>query len=608
MIAYPKRFVRSLSWQFAIIGTLFLALLFLVSSCTNRRNTEHPNTFYTTLSDDLRSIDPALAYDSVSWEVLPSLYDTLYQYSYLKSPYEVEPLLAADFPKFSADRLTLTIPIRQGIRFQDDSAFPNSKGRELQAQDFIFAFKRHAIPSIGSSGWWIFDGRIKGMRELREQLSQVSSAEEKKEILAQPIEGLKAIDAHTLQITLTRPYPQLLYVMTMPFMAPMAKEVIDTHADEKGILQDKAVGTGPFLLKEWQRGERIVLERNPNYYADFYPTQASKELQSPHFLADAGKPLPFLQRIHFEIVEDSQRAWIDFLRGRLDLNEIPKDQFQQALKGGNELSDELSLRGIELHTDPGATFFYLAFNIQDPLLGNNKHLRQALSSAINREEWIAIFTQNRAEKMTTALPPGISGRPENTSLKYDFHLERAKDLLKKAGYPKGEGLPVINLDLRRSDAIDRQLGQFFSQQFAAIGVRLNVIFNTFPGFLQKIQEGNIQIAYGGWSLDYPDPENVYQLLYGPHAPPGPNESAFNHPEMNQLFEKMSLMAPSSERSALIKKMDDILQEEVPWALGLNRASFRLVHPWVKNYREADMIKNHYKYLRIDPEIKNRYQQ
>lgn len=593
--------------QIRLVPVAALVLSLAVSACTKKEDDGNLMVHHISHMDDVKTWDPANAYDGVSLDVVPSVFEPLYQYAYLADTYKLEPLLAADMPKFSADKLTVTIPLRRDVKFQDDPCFKETggKGRAVKAQDFVYAFKRLALPSLQSQGWWIFDGKIKGINEFHEKLLKASRAEAAK-IFTQDVEGIKALDDHTLQLKLVKPYPQLMYVLAMTFTAPVAHESVVAYGDENGNVTENPVGTGPFILKSWQRGREIILDRNPNYHAQFYPTEGSEEFRKKGLLADAGKPLPFLDRIKVRVVKESQPRWLSFQKGQQDLITIPKDNFAQAITPSKDLSPELAQRGIRLNASTGAVFYYVSFNMKDKLVGGNKLLRQALSSAIDREKWIETFTNGMGQKMVNALPPGLQDRPRNSVMKWDFDLKRAKDLLRKAGYPEGEGLPPINFDLRGADSVSRQLGEFFAQQWAAIGVKVNVIPNTFPAFLEKAKQGNLQVSSGGWGLDYPDAENVYQLLYGPNQAPGPNDSNYDNAAMNKLYEQMATLDPGAKRAQIIAKMDELLQEDAPWAFGYYAAYFELNHPWLLNYRSNDIIQNRYKYYRINKDVKKRY--
>ncbi len=593
-------------WTFQLLIGLSLVGT-LAGSCTRGNGEVEKGILHVWHRDDVKSFDPATAYDGISLDVAPSILESLFQYEYLNDTHHVVPLIASDMPTFSKNRLTLTIRIRPGIHFQDDPCFKETqgKGREVTAHDFIYAFKRLALPSIQSQGWWIFDGKVVGINKFHDRLTN-STKKDIPLVFDEPIEGLKALDNHTLQIKLTKPYPQLLYILAMTFTAPVPYEAVRMYGDENGNITNNPVGTGPFRLKSWQRGRKVVLEKNPNYHAEFYPTDGAVQFRKNGFMNDAGKQIPFLDQVVAEVIKEQQPAWLNFMKSKIDILLLPKDNYAQAITNNTNLSPELASKGIRLNIETGTTFWYISFNMKDKLLGSNKYLRQAISSAINRENWIETFTNGTGRKAVTVLPPGTPDRPAHSQIKYDFDIKRAKELLKKAGYPGGQGLPVINFDLRGADTLSRQLGDFFTHQLDVIGVKLNVILNTFPAYLEKAKQGNLAMSYAGWQMDYPDAENAYQLLYGPNKAPGPNDSNFDHPLMNKLYDQMAILESGKARSEIIKKMDEILQEDCPWALGYYMASYELVQPWVQNYRIADLIQNKYKFIRINKEVKKRY--
>ncbi len=597
----------------SLITALFAAsLAFLalgISSCTSKEDDGNLMVFHGVAKDDVKSMDPANAYDVISLELVPNIYETLYQYAYLSEVFKIVPLLAADMPKLSPDRLTVTIPIKQGIRFQDDPCFKESggKGRELKAQDFIYGWKRLALPSLNSQGWWIFDNKIEGINAYHDKMVSASKTDVMK-IFGEEVSGMKALDDYTLQIKLTKPYPQLNYILAMSFTAPVPAEAVKAYGDENQNITDHPVGSGPYKLKSWDRGRRIVFERNSNYHPEFYPTEGSLDYRKKGLLADAGKQLPFIDKLVINIIKEAQPRWLNFMGNKIDVLEVPKDNFAQAITNQVNLSPALAAKGIRLSIDVGASFRYIEFNLKDKVFADNKYLPQALSAAIDRDKWIEIFTNGTARKMLTAIPPGIPDRPKTNKIKYDFNLAQAKELLKKAGYPEGKGLPTLNFELRGADSVNRQIGDFFQQQWAAIGVKTNVIANTFPAYLEKAKQGALQVSYGGWVLDYPDAENIYQLIYGPNRPPGQNGSNYDNPEFNKLYEETATMDSGPARQAKLTRMDEIMQEDCPWALGYHEATYYLTQPWLLNYRVSDIILNKHKYLRVNREVKKRYQE
>jgi oligopeptide transport system substrate-binding protein len=581
----------------SVFGSLGFALLLLATSfgCTRTDPDEGKAVLHRIIGDDLKSLDPAAAYDEGSLEVLPNIMEALYQYDIMSEEYRLIPLLAADIPTFSKDHLTVRIPLRANARYSDDPAFPGGKGRAVKASDLVFAIKRLADPKVDGQGSWIFEGKLKGFNAFQKKLRDAPKEKLKEVFAANEIEGARAVDDTTLELKLEKPYPQLLHVLTMTFVAPVAPEVVAKYGDEKGRVDDHPVGTGQFKFVSYDRGHEAVIERSPSFRGDPLPKGAG---------LDAGKPMPFLDKIRFTIVKENQPAWLKFLAGEADFSRVPKDSFNQAFSPDLKLTPEMAGRNISVTKISGACFYFINFNMKDKTL-ENKYLRQAMGSAIDRAKWIDLFTNNRGEKMVTVISPGIPDRVKDSAIKYDFNLVRAKELMKKAGFPDGKGLPIITFDMRGADSVSRQMGEFFTDEFAQIGVKLNVVYNTFPAFLEKQNKGQLQLSYGGWILDYPDVENGYQQLYAQRQNPIINNSNYDNPRYNALYEKIAAMDPGPVRAKVVKEMDDIIQEEVPWAFGFYRNDYVLVQPWVKNFRASFFTRDGYKYYGLDLDLKKK---
>ncbi len=148
--------------------TIVFLFIFGASACTKKEPLSG-KTLNLYLKDNIKSGDPAGAYDSVSLEPLPQVYETLYQYDYFKEKRRIIPLLAEGMPKISKDGLDVTIKLKKGILFHDDPSFDGGIGREVKAKDFIYAWKRHAITRVHSEGYWIFDGKIVGYNDFQAQ-------------------------------------------------------------------------------------------------------------------------------------------------------------------------------------------------------------------------------------------------------------------------------------------------------------------------------------------------------------------------------------------------------------------------------------------------------
>lgn len=577
---------------------LFVFLAVCLASCTQKEDTSGRKVMNLSLGDDVKSLDPSLAYDSVSLSVMPLAMESLFQYKYTKSPLELEPLLADGMPTASKDKKQFTIKIKKGVMWQDDAAFPNGKGRELKASDFIYAWKRMLLPEIQSPGTWIFDGKVVGWDDYRKKLSEAK--DKVNEVLEQEVEGLKATDDYTLQFKLTQPYPQLLHVLAMGFGAPVAKEVIAKYGQQG--LNEKMVGTGPYQLKEFTKGSKIVLVKNPTFHGENFPSDGDESAKAAGLLAAAGKALPFNDEIIYNVIKEDQPRWLQFLKGNLDGSGVPKDNFSSAVENG-ALKKEMTDKGVQLSKAEEAVIWYLNFNMKDKLLGTNVNLRKAISMGINRDEFIEKFLNGRGVKATSMVPRVIAGNTGRTELVSDFNPAKAKELLAKAGYPEGKGLPVIKYDLRGASTTSRQQAEYFKKALSEIGVNIEIVVNTFPAYLEKEKNGNLQFFTGGWSADYPDAENFLFLLYSKNVSPGPNASNYVNPAFDKLYEKIAQMTPSAERNALIKKAEEIAFNDGVWSMMYYPVAYSLYHGWLKNYRPNNLILNDAKYWDVDLEAK-----
>jgi len=544
----------------------------------------------------MKNMDPATAYDTVAMDVVPLALESLYQYGYTRTtPLTLEPLLAAAMPTISSDGKVYTIKLRKGVLWHDGDHFPGGKGRELRAQDFLYAWKRLALPELQSPGTWIFDGKVAGWDEFRRK---VREAADPRAALETPVAGLEAPDEHTLRIRLLRPYPQLSHVLAMVYTAPLPRELFDKHGPHA--LNERLVGTGPYRFREYVRGGRFVLERNPTFRGEAYPSQGDEAARAAGLLASAGQPLPFVEEIVFRIFREDQPRWLSFSKGELDVSGIPKDNFSSVVDKG-ELRQEMAAKGIQFLKLEQASLYFLLFNMKDPVVGTSPGLRRAISLAFDREEFSEKFRNGRAVKAVSLVPRIVPGHTGRAAFPYDFNLEKAKEELTKAGFPEGKGLPALRLDLRGTSTNNRQQGEFVRAALARIGLQVEVVVNPLPGYLEKERNGNIQFTLGVWDSDYPDAENFLALLYGKNVSPGPNVANYANPAYDKLFEKIALMAPSGERSRLIRQAEDLVYKDLPLVPLFYPLAFSVGHGWVGNFRPNIQVINHMKYFDVDLE-------
>lgn len=571
----------------------YLVSLLLVISIFGCRKADQASndklTAQLPLTEQIETLDPATAYDVISGSIVYQVYEQLYEYHYLKRPYLLQPLLAESLPQVSDDGLTYTIKLKKGVHYHNHEIYAGKK-REVVAQDFITQIKRIAFQPTRSNGWFLFEDRIPGLDEFRANAKTLSDFEKMN------VEGLQAPDPHTFVIKLKAPYPQLKYVLAMSFTSPMPMEAVKAH---NNYLNEHMFGTGPYELVKWNRGLNVIIKKNKDYRGGVYPSQGDRFAYIYNLLEDAGKTIPFLDRVEFKIIKENQTQWLNFLNKKVDYLPIPKDNFNTAINVQGKLSKELKDEKIKLQVVPTLTYWWVAFNMTHPILGTNQKLRQAIGHAINVKKYIALFTNNVGQKANSIFVPGIPGYDPKAEVKFDYNIETAKKLLAEAGYPEGKGLPEFTYDVRGSSTISRQQGEFIKNELEKIGVRLNVVVNTFPGFLEKLRKGQVQIYLDGWALDFPDAENISQLLYSKSKPPGPNHSFYSNPKMDVLIEKLKFLPDNDEKFAIMKEMDAIVQEEMPWVLLFYKRDYVLHHGYLKNFRRSGLISNYVKYLKVD---------
>jgi len=532
------------------------------------------------------------------------IFEPLYQYHFLKRPYQLVPLLAEDMPEISDDNLTYTIKIKKGVYFQDNKCFPGGKGRQVKTQDFVFSLKRIANIKYLSQNWSIFDDKIVGLDDFREY---TKTCERREDVdYSRPIEGLQTPDDYTLVIKLKRPWPQLLtYALSDTATAPVAKEVVDFYGKD---IISHPVGTGPFKLKEWRRRSYIVLVRNPTFRGEPYPGEGEPGDAEAGYLDDARKMMPFADKVVWTIIEEDQPRWFLFLQGKLDASAIPKDNWSEVITGSSDLKPEMKQRRIHLKTFLDPTTFFLGFNMQDPVLGNNKPLRLAISRAIDRKKFIELFRNNRDVVAHGIIPPLIASYEPNIKEKgyARYDPKEAQSLLKEAEKVHGGKLPTLKIAIPGTDTFFRQFGQFFKRQLEAVNLDVELDYMDGPTYWEKLHTRSLQMFASGTGATLPDAQDLLQSFYSKYWAPGANSFNYSSPEFDRLYEKIAVMFDSSERRELYRKMELVVLEDCPAAFLNHRVAYVLHHDWYKNYKPHAFAYGVSKYRRIDMKKRAEY--
>ena len=618
----PSRTFRERILALAPRCVLALALTFGLAGCGNDPHprplhTKRPDgspwvVYYGNAGEDPRTLDPQVSYDVLGHTFISQIYDCLLQYNLFKtSPYEVEPCLAESLParvRNPDGTEYYEVHLQHGIRFHDDPCFPGGRGRELTAADFVYTFQRIADPKVECPVFSTLQEFIVGLAAAYEEAQKSGKFDYSK-----PTGAITVIDDHTFRLHLKKAYPQIQYWLAMPFTAPVPREAVAWYDGKNGRDPFKfhPVGTGPYRLEEWARNRLMRFVRNPDYTATRFPRAGWKPEDEPRFRPIAGAPLPFIDEVQFAFIRESVPGWLLFRQGYLDRSGISKDVFNTVLTTGMGLSEKYRERGVRLFRDIEPATFYMVFNMEDPLVGKNRKLRQAISTAYDETRANEIFRNGVDMKAEQLLPPGVVGH--DPKFKNPFgteNVEEAKRLLAEAGYPGGidpkTGSPLkVTLDVMAGNAESRQFAEFQKQQIERIGLRCEIDSNTWARFQDKQERGGFQINGGsGWNADYPDPENFFFLFYSKNIPPrGSNYARYANPEFDQLFEKMATMDNGPERLAILRRMNAILTEDCPFVLQSHSVMYSLNQPWLPRTASNAMILAGLKYARLDPVLR-----
>ena len=683
--------------------TMLLAAALGLSACNNSPYEEGAaatNTlFYSFDERSPRYLDPTASYSNPESAYTFQVYEPLYGYHYLKRPYELVPKAAAAVAKphyldRNGQRLpddaapeqiaesVYEIPIRRGIMYAPHPAFAkDAQGnylyhrltraqlgdkrspwdfeqqgtRELVADDYVYALKRHATTRIEAPVYAIFAEYVLGLKaygetvkaEDRKLLAGLPSDVRDKPFLdfrKWPLAGAEAPDPHLLRIRLKGKYPQWSYWMAMPFVAPVPWEADAFYAQQgmadNGLsLNQWPVGTGPFMMKEFIRDRRHVLVRNPHFRGELYPCEGEPSDGPAGLLADCGKRMPFVDRLYVTIEKEKVPRKEKFKQGYLDVPEIERPEwgvdFRNDANNSEEVRRRFEERGYKFPLMTDISDWYLGFNMLDPVVGRgdtpaqqakNRKLRQALSIAIDWEEGYGrIFLSKGGVAAHGPVPPGLFGSREGQGT---FHnpvthklqdgkvvrrsIDEAKKLLAEAGYPDGRdaasGRPlVLNYDFQRAVTPEAKVeNDWMVRQFAKLGIQLEVRATDFNQFQDKTLKGKHQIFWAGWLADYPDAENFLFLLYGPNAKStsqGENVANYQNPEYDKLYRELQALDDGPRKQEVIDKMVAMVQADAPWAFGYFPWGGLAFQQWVYNGKPSILIRDMAKYYRVDPQLR-----
>jgi ABC-type transport system substrate-binding protein len=559
------------------------------------------------------SFDPARESDRYSAFIIEAIFDSLLSYDYLARPVKLIPGIADGMPEIADSGATYTFRIKKGVYFADDPAFKGKK-RELTAQDFAYSIRRFYDPALRSPNLYFFEGKIIGADEVMQQARKRGKYD-----YDAPIAGLEALDRYTLRIRLKQPDYNFQYVMAMPLAMGMAREVVEFYGDDA---RSHPVGTGAYILKEWRRSSKIVLEASPSYREDYFAGSEGQGAEDKAIYESLrGKRLPIAGHVEIDIIEEPQPRWLAFLNRQHDYLEDLPNEFVNIVAPNGKLAPNLAKMGLRLQREPQIEITITAFyNMRDPVIGGytpeKVALRRAMNLGYNQQEELQIWRKGQAMSAESLVPPGAAGYdPDFHSIAREYDPAKAKVLLDMFGYvdrdgdgyrelPDGKPLVLVIGSPPTSDY--RVQDEIWKKSMDAIGINVKFKKARWPDLNKESRGGTLQIgSFIAWYADYPDGDNFLQLLYGPNSSPQSNYSNFALPAFDRLYEQARRMPDSPARTKLYQEMTRLFLAYAPWRLGVHRMQSHLSQPWLLNYKKHPILHQAWKYLDLDLDMQRK---
>jgi peptide/nickel transport system substrate-binding protein len=506
-----------------MMRTAWIVLTFVLFHSCSGGGQSRKNIFRYNESKGIPTLDPAFARNqTIIWPV-NQLFNGLVQ---LDEKLHVKPCIARAW-KIDKAGTRYTFYLRRDVFFHDHHSFAEGQGRAVTAADFVYSLNRIIDRQVASPGAWIFHS-----------VDRQAGAGKN---------GFEAVNDTILQIHLTRPFPAFLGILSMPYCHVVPHEVIEKLGPD---FRKEPVGTGPFRFKYWREDEKLVLVRNDKYF--------ERDM--------SGERLPYLDAINISFTRDKQSEFMEFMMGRLDflsgLHPVYKDEL---ITRGGKLNPAYSGK-IKMITEPYLNTEYLGFLLDpeqeaaqnSPVL--IREVRQAINVGFDRQKMMRYLRNNIGRPAGAGfIPVGLPSYSAGAVKGFRYDPDRARELLVKAGYPNGAGLPSITLTTT-SDYQD--LCEYIQHELYEVGIRLNIEVNTGASFRNRMANSRLEFFRGSWIADYPDAENYLSLFYSRNfSPTGPNYTHFRHPEYDRLFEETMMILDDSARYAKYHELDRIIIQE-----------------------------------------------
>jgi len=510
---------------------------FILISCGTKLDEHGKHVFRYNEAAGISSLDPAFAKDLANIWACNQLFSGLVR---LDENLLIEPAIAKKW-EISEDGLCYTFTLRNDVFFHSHEVFGN-KARTVNAYDFEYSFNRIVDPELASPGLWVF--------------GQVEKSGGKY--------AFEALNDSVFRIRLSQPYTPFLGILAMQYCSVVPREAVRFYKEE---FRQNPVGTGPFRMKLWKEGVKLVFVKNENYYEQI-----------------DGQRLPFLDAVSITFLADKQAAFLHFIQGKLDfMSGIDASYKDEILTKRGSLKPAYQNK-IELITQPYLNTEYLGIlidknNLDNPL--RHKMIRQAINYGFDRIKMMKFLRNNIGEPgLKGMIPKGLPSYHQDASYGYNYDPEKARNLLKEAGYTNGKGLPEIVLS---TNAEYLDLCEYIQHSLGEIGISIRIEVNPAASLRELKAQAKLPFFRASWIADYPDAENYLSMFYSRNfCPAGPNYTHFNNESFDRLYENALEETNEYRRFKMYSAMDSLVMEEAPVVVLYYDQVLRFVQPNIKD--------------------------
>lgn len=501
-----------------IIKNIFYTFCLLsLWSCTHTDEYADKKVFNMNLDQSLTSMDPAFARNQYAIWMINQIFNGLVQ---VDDKLNVIPAIAKSWES-APDGKHYTFHLRNDVFFHNDPQFKNGKGRKVVAADFVYSFNRLIDPKVASSGGWIFGDKVKD------------------------IHNFVAVNDSTFSITLIKPFPAFLNLLTTQYCMVVPHEVVDHYGKD---FRSHPIGTGPFKFKYWKEDEILVLLKNEQYWEK-----------------DGNIRLPYLDAVKVTFMSDKQSAFMDFIKKDLDyFNSVDGSYRDDILtKSGKMTSKHRGkfqlIKGPYLCTE----YVGILVDTSKDIVKNSplrfKKVRQAINYSIDKVKLIKYLRNSIGTPATSGfVPKGMPGFDSALVKGYSYNPLKAAKLLAEAGYPNGKGMPEVTLTTSTSY---KDLIEFIQGELTAQGMKVKVDVTPTASLRELMSKNAVNFFRGSWIADYPDAENYLSVFYSKNkVPNGPNYTGYFNKSFDKLFEASYYETDTKKRYALNQQMDNMVME------------------------------------------------